>query len=55
MNSIGTPQAVAVFPAQQKATSILKMANDQPKVALQLIPPVPKGTCNIGNNINVSV
>jgi len=57
MNSIGTPQTVAVFPTQQ-ATSILKTANDQPKVALQLIPPVPpapKASGNVGNNINISV
>jgi len=57
MNSIGTPQTAAVFPTQQ-ATSVLKTANDQPKVALQLIPPVPpapKASGNVGNNINISV
>ncbi len=54
MNSIDSTQVAAVFPLQQ-ATSILKTANEQAKVALQLIPPVPKATANIGNNINVSV
>jgi len=36
-------------------TPLLKTANDLPKLALQLIPPIQQATGNIGNNINVSV
>ena len=40
--------------ATQK-TPLLKTANDLPKLALQLIPPVPQPVGNIGKNIDISV
>ena len=48
-----TPTLASQRPDTQ--TSLLKTANDMPKAALQLIPPVPQATGNIGNNINISV
>jgi len=49
-----TSQAIPALSTQQ-TTPLLKTANDLPKLALQLIPPVPQTTGNIGNNINISV
>lgn len=56
--NIGTSTAsTTTFSAQQPSpqASILKTANYLPKTALQLIPPVPQASGNIGNNIDVFV
>jgi len=57
MNIANTTQTPATLSTQAPSsqTSTLKIANDQPKVALQLIPPAPQATGNIGNNINYTV
>ena len=56
MNIGSTAQAPSILPTQrpETQTSTLKVANDLPKAALQLIPSPPQATGNIGNNINVS-
>ena len=53
----GTTQTTSFLSTQRPTTqtSLIKTANDLPKAALQLIPPVPQTTGNIGNNINISV
>jgi len=57
MNIDSMGQATSTIATQQPATqtALLKTANDLPKAALQLIPPIPQATGNIGNNINLSV
>ncbi|GEM_PF-2186681 len=57
MNIDSMGQATSILATQRPAiqTPLLKTANDLPKVALQLIPPIPQATGNIGNNINVTV
>ena len=56
MNIYSVGQASSMLATQQPATlaPLLKTANDLPKAVLQLIPPLPQVTGNIGNNINVS-
>jgi len=57
MNIDSMGQASSTFAMPQPATQapLLKTANDLPKLALQLIPPIPQATGNVGNNINISV
>jgi len=57
MNIDSVGQASSMLATQRPGTlaPLLKTANDLPKAALQLIPPLPQATGNIGNNINVSV
>jgi len=54
IDSMGQASSTIATPQVAKQTPLLKTANDLPKLALQLIPPIPQATGNIGNNINVT-
>ncbi len=55
IDSIGQASPAIATSQPTIQTPLLKTANDLPKLALQLIPPIPQATGSIGNNINVSV